>query len=738
MILRVGTVYGDEALAALYTYAGDDLGVHVAPEIISFRLWAPTATAANVLLYHSGHLPETPTEVPMTRGTLGTWVATVSREHCNEFYNFQVKMDDLWTEAVDPYAHAVGANGGRGQIVNLQDTNPPNWLFDKGPLLQSPTDAILYELHIRDVSMHPASGITHKGKFLGLTETGTRTRSGLKTGLDHIRDLGVTHVHLLPSFDYKTVDETSSNTFNWGYDPLNYNVPEGSYATDPYDGRVRIKEFKQMVQTLHKYNLGVIMDVVYNHTFDALTSNLHQLVPGYYYRTDAAGNLCDGSACGNETASERDMVRKLMIDSVVYWATEYHIDGFRFDLMGLHDIDTMNLIRAALDKVNPQILIYGEGWTGGDTVLPYEKRALKSNAPFLDDRIAVFSDDMRDGLKGSVFIDKAAGYVNGNLDRTMDVRFGIVAATEHPQVDVTHVHYSELFWAKQPTQTVTYASAHDNLTLWDKLIKTHPNASTRELEAMNRLSALIVLTSQGIPFFQAGEEMARTKGGDETSYASPDAVNQLDWYRKGDFLGLYEYYKGLIALRKKYPGFRLRKNVRERLQFLPTKQDGLIAYTIEGTPKMAVVLNPYTSAKSVTLPCSGWDVLVTGQQAGITPLYSVTDVVEVGACSGVVLVRSVAANRDAPSKAPIISFQKFYEQSATVAQGNPILRFHLSSKETTEEGKTRNAAPQHVFKQMFPRLNVRPSHTLMKHWLIASLVATGSVSLVMWLMRRKK
>jgi pullulanase len=378
------------------------------------------------------------------------------------------------------------------------------------------------------------------------------------------------------------------------------------------------------------------MDVVYNHMYDADASNFQALVPDYYFRLNEDGSYSGGSGCGNETASERSMLRKFIIDSVVYWATEYHIDGFRFDLMALHDIETMNLVRAALDEIDPSIMVYGEGWMGGASTLAPELQATKAQTFMLDSRIAVFSDDIRDGIKGSVFNHTNAGYVNGDPERTMDIRFGITASVEHPQVDISKVSYSDNFWANGPTQTVTYASAHDNLSLWDKLIATNPGATDAELEAQNRLSAAIVLTSQGIPFFQAGEEMARTKQGDENSYRSPDRINQLDWVRKSEFLGLYEYYKGLIALRKATPAFRLETGdeVRENLVFFDTGSDTVVGYTLaEGagggdTPLIAVIFNGNDKAHSITLPLEDWDIMVNGESAGTVSLGTVNGVLE--------------------------------------------------------------------------------------------------------------
>lgn len=663
--VTLGNVFDSAEFASLFSYSGNDLGATYSKDKTKFVLWAPTAAEANVLLYEAGRVvPNVENEhetIAMTRGQNGTWVAEAAGDIKGKFYTYQVLIGGELREAVDPYAKAVGVNGMRGQVIDYAETNPSGWENDKRPELTNPTDAIIYELHVRDLSTQEASGITNKGKFLGIAETGTRSPDGEKTGLDHILDLGATHVHLLPSYDYKTVNEMypEDNQFNWGYDPQNYNAPEGSYSTDPWSGDVRVAEFKQMVKSLHDNNVGVVMDVVYNHVYDANAHSFQQLVPGYYFRFKPDGTYSNGSGCGNETASERAMMRKYMVDSVVYWATEYHIDGFRFDLMGLHDIETMNLIRAELDKIDPSIMMYGEGWTGSSTTLNPDDQALKANVNDLDSRIAAFSDDIRDGIKGSVFNHTDPGYVNGNPQRVMDIKFGVVGSVEHPQVDISAVSYSDNFWANNPTQTISYASAHDNLSLWDKLTATNPDASDAELEAMNRLSAAIVLTSQGIPFFQAGEEMARTKKGDENSYKSSDSVNQLDWVRKKQFSDLFEYYKGLIALRKAYPAFRMSTgdDVRKNIEFFDTGSPTVIGYTIAANagggnnPAITVVFNGDNSAANVTLPQSGWDIVVNGEHAGTTPLETVDGVLEAKPKSAYVMIKSDAKPAEAVSTA---------------------------------------------------------------------------------------
>jgi pullulanase len=628
--------FDSREFAEKYTYNGDDLGANYSLKKTTFKVWAPGADSVEALLFAGGRADgrsdggrEKPLKrIPLKNAGRGVWAGKAAGDWKNTYYVYAITRSGETKQAVDPYARALGVNGWRGMIIDLPSTDPPGFREQERPPLESPVDAVIYELHIRDLSMHPESGIQNKGKFLGLAERGTKNAAGLSTGLDHIRELGVTHIHLLPSFDYKTVDEANpAPQFNWGYDPQNYNAPEGSYSTDPYKGETRVLEFKEMVGAVHRSGLRVVMDVVYNHTFDGEKSNFSILVPGYYYRQNPDGSYSDGSACGNETASDRSMMRKFIIDSVVYWAAEYKIDGFRFDLMGLHDIETMNQVRAALDRIDPTIIVYGEGWTAADSPLPLSRRALKENAPALHERIAFFSDDMRDGVKGSVFIPEEGGFVNAGM-RDSDVKFGIAASVRHDGVDIQNVRYSRLFWAKEPAQTVNYVSVHDNLTLWDKLVKTNPGAGGEELLRQNKLAAAIVLTSQGIPLFQAGEEMARTKKGDENSFRSPDSVNQLDWERKTRFAGLVDYYRGLIELRRRWPCFRLRTadEIRRRLRFLPGEK-GLIVYTLDnsggeaaGYAAFTVIFNGLSETRQVELPPGLWDILVNGEAAGTKPL----------------------------------------------------------------------------------------------------------------------
>lgn len=554
------------------------------PEKTQFKLWAPTASEVELTLYLDGKIDEFFKKISLVKKENGIWAIEEAGNLEGLFYTFRIKEDDKWLEEKpDIYAKSVGINGKGGMIINLKSTNPDGWENDKQPVLKNYTDAIIYEMHIRDISISENSGIRNKGKFLGITETGTKNSQGLSTGIDHLTELGITHVHLLPSFDFSSINEETPELkkYNWGYDPLNYNVPEGSYATDAYHGAVRIKEFKEMVQALHAHGIGVIMDVVYNHVSNAAESNFNQTVPGYFFRQNADNSFSNASACGNETASEKFMMRKFMIESVVYWANEYHLDGFRFDLMGIHDIETMNAISDTLHKINPSIIIYGEGWAAGNSPLPEQERAVKKNVSELY-KIAVFSDDMRDGLKGTWNDGKSKGFVSGNNAGTESVKFGIAASVFHPQINYQEVNYSKEAWAAEPSQTINYVSCHDNHTLFDKLILANPQASDDEIISMDLLAQTIVLTSQGISFLHAGEEFLRTKQGVENSFESPDSINEINWDRKSEFAFVNNYYKNLIALRKSHPAFRMTsaEQIRQHLKFINTQDDEIIAYQI--------------------------------------------------------------------------------------------------------------------------------------------------------------
>jgi len=590
-----------------FYYNGNDLGNHYTSEGTFFRLWAPTAVQAEVVLYKTwdGDALE---YIPMTRSEKGTWITEVEKDLLGYFYTYRVLINHQWNEAVDPYAKAVGVNGDRGAIIDLSLTNPDNWTNQRPPF-ENAVDAIIYELHVHDASIHPESGMNYKGKYLALTETGTTGPNGISTGLDHIKKLGVTHVQFLPLYDFATVDETKLDEpqYNWGYDPKNYQVPEGWYSTNPFDPMTRIKEMKQMIQTLHDNGIRVIMDVVFNHVYNPLTMSFGKLVPGYYFREWENGELSNGSGCGNDTASERKMMRKYMIDTVKYFAEEYHIDGFRFDLMGLHDVETMNQIRATLDEIDPTILIIGEGWDL-HTNLPSELKASQHNAHKMD-RIAHFNDRIRDAIKGGVYNVHDRGFINGNDWIVDEVKKGIAGA----------IPYNDFLqsFAQQPSQTVTYVEAHDDLTLWDKIKITNPDDDEDTLKKMHLLATAIVLTSQGISFIHAGQEFMRTKGGERNSYRSPSTVNQLDWQRCADHYDMVEQIQQLIAIRREHPAFRLRsaEEIRKHLHF-EHSSDRSVAYTLRnhanGDPakNLFVAHNGNHFSKEYVLPGRvEWNVL---------------------------------------------------------------------------------------------------------------------------------
>ncbi len=611
-----------ESLDDYPVYAFSDLGMSYTPEATTFKFWSPAAQAARLKLYTTDNIAEGPDEVIKMEELDGAWTAVVSGDLAGVYYTYQIKINGNWNEeATDPYARAAGTNGLRGQVVDLAATNPDGWENDKRPPLVAPTDAILYELHIRDASLDPRSGINAKGKFIGLAERGTTTPQGDATGLDHIIELGVTHVHLLPSFDYMSVDEgrLDEPQFNWGYDPQNYNVPEGSYSTDPSDGSVRVREFKQLVKAFHDAGIRVVMDVVYNHTGRSEDSHFQHLVPDYFYRFNDDGSMSNASGCGNETASDRPMVRKYIRESVEYWAREYHIDGFRFDLMAIHDIATMNEVSQALHAIDSTILVYGEGWTAGGSPLPDSLQALKANTKELIN-IAAFSDDLRDGLKGSVFVHDEQGFVSGATGKDMSIRFGIVGSTDHPQIDYDSVNYSNAAWANEPSQAINYVSCHDNHTLWDRLSISNPNDPPSRREQMQRQALSIVLTSQGIPFLHAGSEMLRTKNKDENSYQSGDGVNAIRYNGKRAHKVTFEYIKGLIAMRKAHPAFRMGSTelLQKHLTFLDTDDSQLVAYRLIDAPgdewnDIVVAFNGSDQAKRVELPPGSWQLVVDGR-----------------------------------------------------------------------------------------------------------------------------
>ena len=618
--VSLNIVTAQENKTSYPVYSGKDLGLTYTPTAATFKIWAPTATAAKLNLYKSDLGGTATRSIAMNQGVNGVWYLTVPENLKNSYYTFQVNIGNTWSEeVVDPYAKACGTNGVRAQVIDLMETNPVGWAGDKSPSFSTSnkqTDAVIYELHVRDASIHASSGIKNKGKFIGLAELGTKNSAGQFTGLSHIKELGVTHIHLLPFYDYNSVDETKSAVqYNWGYDPVNYNIPEGSYSTNPADGKVRIKELKELIKTMHSNGLRIIMDVVYNHTALTKNSNFNILVPDYYYRKRADGSFSDASSCGNETASEKAMFQKFMIESVVYWVNEYHIDGFRFDLMGIHDIQTMNMISDTLRKIKPSIVLYGEGWTSSSSPLPDEKRALKKNAAQLNG-IAVFSDDMRDGIKGSVFNIDDRGFATGKIENSESVKFGIVAAGKHPQINYSKVNYSKEPYTAGPAGLINYADCHDNNILWDKIQLSFKDASATERTKMHELAYAIVLTAQGASFLHAGTEFLRTKNGVENSFDKGDMVNGIDWDFKTKNNASYQFIKSLVKIRRAHPAFRMQtaEQIATNLNFENNQPSGIIAYTLNGAAvgdtwkKIWVAYNGSQTPQTLTLPKGSWKV----------------------------------------------------------------------------------------------------------------------------------
>lgn len=629
-------------------YTGNDLGAVYSPKMTRFKVWAPEAESVKLNLYKQGEGDNLIEQHVMKKSANGTYIFEKQGDCNGIYYTYTVVNHGEEQEAVDPYTKAAGVNGQRGMVINLAKTNPQGFELDGYRNPEHITDAIIYEGSVRDFTMDESSGVFHNGKFLGLTEANTTNHFGEATALDYISGLGVTHVQILPAFDFETVDEKNQKAqYNWGYDPDNYNVPEGSYAVSPYDGAVRIQEMKQMVLALHSRGIGVIMDVVFNHTYRRDDSNLQKIVPGYYYRSDETG-YTNGSGCGNEVASDRPMAQKLIVDSLIYWTKEYHIDGFRFDLMGVLDIDTMNVIAERLKEIRPDIYLYGEGWNGGPSSLAEEKRAFKASAKKMPG-IGMFNDDIRDTIKGSVFYDDHLGFVNGGTHLENALRYGITGAVAHPQVD--YDAYGSKPWAKEPGQSINYVSCHDNYTLWDKLSVSCPEASEEKKKAMNRLCAAIVFTSQGVPFIQAGEEFLRSKplpekkGFAENSYNMPDAVNSIKWDNIHEYPDMIAYYKGLMALRKAHPVFRMQSEAEmtQNLCFLLDTPENVVAYLLKGkgaddTPEnILVIFNGNDEEILYNLPEGKWKILVDDKTAGADGKKIISEKADVEPLSALVL-----------------------------------------------------------------------------------------------------
>lgn len=582
-----------------------------------FRLNSPYKTTLRI--YKDGEGGKPMKTVKMKSKGDGVWEAVVKGNLNGLFYTFDTGNG----ECPGLFAKAVGVNGNRGAVVNMPSTDPEGWNEDSRPALASPADLVIYELHHRDFSIDPSSGLGNKGKFLALTDP---------KAIEYLKRLGVNAIHILPSFDYASVDETRLDTpqYNWGYDPKNYNVPEGSYSTDPYSPTVRIKEFKQMVQALHRAGIRVILDVVYNHTFDIKNSNFQRVNPDYFYRKTADGKYSDGSGCGNETASEKALMREYMLESVKYWVNEYHIDGFRFDLMGVHDIVTMNDIRAAVDQIDPSIYIYGEGWSAGSCAYPTDKLAMKANTRQLNG-IGAFCDDMRDALRGPFSDDHKGGFLAGMPDMEESLKFGIVGAISHPQIDMKRVNYSKEAWTNSPTQMVSYVSCHDDLCLTDRLRSSIPGITEDELIRLDLLAQTAVLTSQGVPFILCGEEMLRDKKGIHNSFKSPDSINHLDWNNLKRYPQVFDYYSGLIALRKSHPAFRLANAdlVRKHLSFLDAPK-GVVAFSLNDNAggdswrDIIVILNANKQPTDINVPEGEYTVVVDNGKVNVNGLGSIT------------------------------------------------------------------------------------------------------------------
>ena len=650
--VKLPNIYSTEEFEADYTYEGDDLGATWTAEKTTFRVWAPTADAVRVNLYESGTegTEDLIEQLTMTPDVNGTWVAEKEGDLNGTYYTYEVDVIGETREACDPYARATGVNGKRAMVIDLDSTDPEGWENDVDPHYDNEiTDAVIYELHIRDLSVDESSGIQNKGKYLGVIETGTTNAAGVPTGLDHIKSLGVTHLHLLPSYDYGSVDESKLDIpqFNWGYDPVNYNVPEGSYSTDPYNGAVRVAEFKQMVQGLHENGISVVMDVVYNHVYSADSFCFNQIVPRYFSRVNENGSYSSGSGCGNDTASERSMVSKYIVDSVKYWADEYHIDGFRFDLVGLIDTETMNTVIEEVHKTHPNVIFYGEGWTMSTTMTKEGYELTTQTNSTLVPEFAFFSDTLRDALKGNVFNNTEKGYVSGVAAYSSTINQCFVGAPN---------------WCKSPTQTINYSSCHDNNTLYDRITISTPNASVEDRIRMNNLAAAITMTSQGIPFIHAGEEMLRSKplpdgGYDHNSYNNTDAVNSLKWddLNQAEYQSVFSYYQGLIAFRAAHPALRMTSA--EEISQQITKLEGLefgitgfhIAPGSNGEEnEFVVIFNPKTSAITVDLPRGEWEIYISGQTAGTEVLGTAKGGVEVEPISAMVLVRQPSALESIP------------------------------------------------------------------------------------------
>lgn len=628
-------------------YDGNDLGAVYTKKYTAFRLWAPTADAVTLCLYREGDGDCLSDTLPMKRDVQGTWTIWVDGDLWHVYYTYRLERSGKTVESQDPYSVAVGVNGQRSMVLDLKETDPENFKEDHGPVFSNRTDLVICEISVLDSTADGSSGVKYPGKYLGLAEKGTKNKEGEATGLDYLKSLGITHVQIMPMYDFASIDEAApkKREYNWGYDPLNYNVPEGSFSTDPFHGEVRIREMKEMIAAFHREGIGVIMDVVYNHTYD-LDSCLQKCEPDYYYRMNGT-RYSNASACGNEIASEQPMMRKYIVESVCYWAREYHVDGFRFDLMGVLDIDTMNEISRRLKEINPYIILYGEGWTGGTSTMPEFRRAMKRNARMLDG-IGMFSDDIRDMVRGHVFYNKDCGYVSGKEKMKVAVRYCATGGVWHPQVDYAAYTYAAGgTWTDTPEKVINYVSCHDNLTLWDKLQISRPDCDAGERLAMNRLAAAMVFTAQGVPFFLSGEEFARTKPAgkngevSENSYNLPYETNVLRYDWNDEQKELQQYYRGLIAFRKAHKGLRMTdaEEIRQNILFMEMTSEQTIAFIIRQPEEtLLVAYNASGRKETLLLPDDRtWTLYIDDLHAGTEPIGSVHSNMELPATGCVVL-----------------------------------------------------------------------------------------------------
>jgi pullulanase len=608
-------------------------------EKTTFEVWAPTAESAVVRLYDGDKMVE---EIKMKSAEDGLWTATAKGDKKGLYYAFQVTIDGKpLKETAGIFARALNVNGDRGAIIDLNDTNPEGWAEDKTPVVPT-SEIVIYEMHYRDMTAHKSAGSSNPGKYIAMAELGTQSPEGLSTGIDHLREMGITHVHLLPTADFGSIDESKpTDQYNWGYEPKNYNAPEGTYATDVNNPETRIREFKTLVQALHNAGICVVLDVVYNHTTSTENCGFELTVPGYFYRMREDGSFADGSGCGNETASEKPMMRKYMVESLEYWVKEYHIDGFRFDLMAIHDIETMNLIRERLSALNPDILIYGEGWAASAPQYDEKKLAFKRYT-YRMPGIAAFSDDIRNALRGTLDLSEG-GFIHGVKGNKEALKFGIVGGVEHPEVS-----HSEDAWCENPRQHISYVTCHDDHNLRDRIEHLSPNATEEERLKMVKLAQFGVFTSQGIPFFFCGEEMYRSKLGQKNTYNMPDKYNAIDWSQKQQYSDLVDYYKGLIAMRKEHPAFSLgsAEAVREHLSFIENDNEAALGFVLDNlegidpAKRIVVLMNGSRESVEFDIPAGTYKWITDGEYIhpkGMVPFNIRSGKVTVSPISGVIL-----------------------------------------------------------------------------------------------------